>query len=159
MLDKLPSCYFFSCICTFIYIHTHIYITTCSLPLYPYLFGKRIESLFLIFSIKTSSAYVSDKCGSRFCHLVMMWLLDVWKLFNFLHKYKLFFIRGMTIFVLALLEISGNNYFKGEKCLTDNRHHVLFSFESCGFQGLWLCQCEAETLQWLKSLEDFVRSL
>lgn len=75
-----------------LYIYTHIYIMTFSLPLYPYLSGKRIESFFLIFSVKTSSTYVSDKCGSRFCHLVMMWLLDVWKLFNFQHKYKLFFI-------------------------------------------------------------------
>lgn len=127
MLDKLPSCYFFL-VSVHLYIYTRIYIMTCSLPLYPYLFRERIESLFLIFSVKPSSAYVSDKCGSRFCHLVMMWLLDVWKLFNFHHKYKLFFICGMTIFVLALVEISVSNYLKGEKCLTDKRHHVLSLF-------------------------------
>lgn len=129
MLDKLPSCYFFLVSAhLYIYTHRYIYIMTCSLPLYPYLFGKRIESLFLIFSVKTSCAYVSNGCGSRFCHFVMMWLLDVWKLFNSHHKYKLFFICGMTVFVLALVEISGNNYLKGEKCLTDKRHHVLSLF-------------------------------
>lgn len=31
----------------------------------------------------------------------------------------------MTIFVLVLVEISSNNYLKGEKCLTDKSHHVL----------------------------------
>lgn len=169
MLDKLPL-HFFSYICTFIYIYICVYIIPCSFfHLYPYLFVGKKRIFFCLVMHKSSSAYVSYDCGNRFCPLVMMWLLDVWKLSNFHHG--LFLIYGTTIFVPALVEIPSNNYLAEVKCLTDKRHwnRVLFlqlkALDSRGFDCVsvrlklssdsshWktlcaACSCRAGVTEW-----------
>lgn len=123
-----------------LYIYICVYIIPCSFfHLYPYLFVGKKRIFFCLVMHKSSSAYASYDCGNRFCPLVMMWLLDVWKLSNFHHGHKLFLIYETTIFAPALVEIPSNNYLAEVKCLTDKRHwnHILFlqlkALDSRGF--------------------------
>lgn len=127
MLDKLPF-HFFSYVCTFLYIYLCIYNTMLLLSSLSLSLCGEKRIFFCLVIHKSSSAYVSYDCGNRFCPLVMMWLLDVWKLSNFHHGHKLFLIYGTTIFAPALVEIPSNNYLAEVKCLTDKRHwnRILF---------------------------------